>query len=203
MNKKSDKERDEIFKKYIYLAKDEADRKYKKLPRCVTYGEILSASYAGLLDAASKYDEKKVVIQDNVAFERYARFRIRGSIKDWLRLCDWGTRNHSRTMITLEGTVLYKDEHGKDFTLKEMLADSKASAQDRINSRQLFAKMIKDLPYLAKKIFHLRYVRDLTMNEIGMQVGLTESRVSQIISEYSLDLYKKLREEKEKICSEM
>jgi RNA polymerase sigma factor (sigma-70 family) len=199
----SDQERNKIFEKYIHLAEEEAKRKQRKVPPCVIYDDLLSAAYVGLLDAASKYDEEKVVTKGEKSFEIYARFRIKGSINDWLRSCNWGKRNDHFKMMTLETTVLFERENGTTWNLKDSIADDRYNVVNSVNSKQLFSKLLKDLPFVVKKIFHLRYIDELTMAEIGDKVGLTESRISQLISDYSHYLNKKWKKGKKDLCEEL
>src|SRR6185437_3356727 len=67
--------RDKLFHQYLPLANKIACKRHKTMPRCVQIDELKSAAYQGLLDSATKYDEKK-----DLQFPMYARMRILGEI---------------------------------------------------------------------------------------------------------------------------
>jgi RNA polymerase sigma factor for flagellar operon FliA len=58
-----------------------------RLPRHVDHGDLHSAGYLGLVQAAGAFDESR-----GVPFRRYANTRIRGAIMDELRTKSWGSR---------------------------------------------------------------------------------------------------------------
>lgn len=59
-----------------------------RLPRHVDHGDLHSAGYLGLVQAAGSFDESR-----GVPFRRYANTRIRGAIMDELRTKSWGSRS--------------------------------------------------------------------------------------------------------------
>lgn len=59
-----------------------------KIPRHVSRDDLISAGMAGLAQAARNYDESR-----GITFDRYASTRIRGSLLDELRNCDWASRS--------------------------------------------------------------------------------------------------------------
>ena len=59
-----------------------------RLPRHVDHGDLHSAGYLGLVQAAGAFDESR-----GVPFRRYANTRIRGAIMDELRTKSWGSRS--------------------------------------------------------------------------------------------------------------
>ena len=65
---------------YMPLADNLAKKKSQSVPKSISLDELKSAAYMGLVDAASKFDDKK-----GVPFSCYARIRISGEMKDYLR----------------------------------------------------------------------------------------------------------------------
>lgn len=59
-----------------------------RLPRHVDHGELHSAGYLGLVQAAKSYDPSH-----GVPFRRYANTRIRGAVMDELRNRSWASRS--------------------------------------------------------------------------------------------------------------
>lgn len=122
-------------------------------PRHVSRDEIQSAAYMGLVDAASKFDPCKG------SFANYASIRIVGEIKDHLKK----SCIHDN-MSSLEGhDVLFCD------------ADSACS-------RDFFDFVCSKLGAIEEKVVRMYYVEDRTLKEIGDAQGVSESRVSQILS---------------------
>ena len=65
-----------------------AVRVHENLPVYVDLDDLIHAGILGLFDAADKYDAGK-----NVAFQAYAKHRIKGAILDSLRDSDWASRD--------------------------------------------------------------------------------------------------------------
>ena len=92
--------RDELIKKYAYLAKLCAHRLAMRLPPSVNVDDLISAGIMGLLDAIEKYDEGR-----GVKFRTYAEFRIRGAMLDELRSMDWVPRSVRKKVQEIEKAV--------------------------------------------------------------------------------------------------
>lgn len=65
---------------HMNLASKMARNKSISSPPSVSFEELESAAYMGLVDAASKFDPSK-----GFAFSSYAMFRIEGEMKDYMR----------------------------------------------------------------------------------------------------------------------
>lgn len=90
-----------------------------------------------------------------------------------------------------------KDKYGEPVELIDFLSDDKESDPYELlelkEARGRLAILIEDLPQREKLILKLYYYAELTLKEIGILVGLTESRVCQLIS----NVIMQLREDKE------
>lgn len=73
---------------YAPLVKQIAMQVAGSIPRHVELGELVSAGYVGLVEAARRYNPDR-----GVRFEAYVAERIRGSIIDFLRSLDWAPRS--------------------------------------------------------------------------------------------------------------
>lgn len=71
-------ERNTLIENNLLLARKIAAYQYKKTPKCVSFDELESAAYYGLVDAANRYN-------GITSFDNYASRRIFGEIKDYLR----------------------------------------------------------------------------------------------------------------------
>ena len=84
----SDEVRDRIVLDHLPLVKAIAIRVHENLPVHVDLDDLIHAGVLGLFDAVAKYDASK-----NVAFQSYAKHRIKGAILDSLRQLDWASRD--------------------------------------------------------------------------------------------------------------
>ena len=87
----------DLINSHISLAEKIATIKKCTMPKCVSYDDLKSAAYFGLVDAANKYNPKK-----NSCFGIYAAWRIAGAIRDYLREISWGKRGNSKPAQMLE-----------------------------------------------------------------------------------------------------
>jgi RNA polymerase sigma factor for flagellar operon FliA len=84
----SEQVRDRIVLENLSLVKAIAIRVHENLPVHVDLDDLIHAGVLGLFDAVDKYDATK-----NVAFQSYAKHRIKGAILDSLRQLDWASRD--------------------------------------------------------------------------------------------------------------
>ncbi|HXS97025.1 MAG TPA: FliA/WhiG family RNA polymerase sigma factor [Candidatus Limnocylindrales bacterium] len=80
--------RDSIVLQHMGLVKAIAIRVHENLPVHVDLDDLIHAGVLGLIDAVEKYDSDK-----NVAFQSYAKHRVKGAILDSLRDMDWASRD--------------------------------------------------------------------------------------------------------------
>jgi RNA polymerase sigma factor (sigma-70 family) len=153
-------ERNQLIENYLPLAKSIVFERKKSLPKKVDIDDIQSAAYFGLVDAAQKYNPSKS------SFGTYARWRIVGEIKDFVRNA---CKASSRYGISLDQT----DENGNS------LAES--IPQKENNSNDFFEDATKKLTDLDRNILIMYYVHEMSMREIGCKIGVSESRISQVL----------------------
>jgi RNA polymerase sigma factor FliA len=79
---------EEEVRTYLPLVRQVVQRMLPRKPAEVAAEDLISWGTVGLLDAMRKYDCKR-----EAAFPTYAQYRIRGSILDYLRRCDWLPRS--------------------------------------------------------------------------------------------------------------
>ncbi|HWQ55243.1 MAG TPA: FliA/WhiG family RNA polymerase sigma factor [Bryobacteraceae bacterium] len=80
--------RDQIVLEHLPLVKAIAVRVHENLPVHVDLDDLIHAGIMGLFDAADKFDAEK-----RVAFQAYAKHRIKGAMLDSLRQLDWASRD--------------------------------------------------------------------------------------------------------------
>ena len=92
--------RDRIVLDHLSLVKAIAIRVHENLPVHVDVDDLIHAGVLGLFDAVEKYDASK-----NVAFQSYAKHRIKGAILDSLRQLDWASRDMRRRQKQMEAAT--------------------------------------------------------------------------------------------------
>ena len=93
--------RNELVVHYSPLVHTHAARLSRKLPAQISYDEICSAAFDGLIEAVEAYDPKH-----KAKFETFCQQRISGAVMDWLRSLD----PQSRTVRTFEKRRLHARE---------------------------------------------------------------------------------------------
>lgn len=181
----------------------------QELPTCILFEELLAAGNLGLADAALRYDPTH---RPWVSFKGFARKRVIGSIKDYLRTIDPLTRS-MRQCVNLVQKV---EGYGEMTT--EQVAHATGETEDMVQAaceylnetacsvairrehrlelstlpgqipeaKHRDAERIISLAFSCLKPRHRRamelyYFDDLSMRQIGLQLHVNESRISQII----------------------
>jgi RNA polymerase sigma factor for flagellar operon FliA len=93
LNTRSVELRNKIVVHFSPLVHAHAARLSRKLPAQVSYDEICSAAFDGLIEAVEAYDPQR-----KAKFETFCQQRIAGAVMDWLRSLD----PQSRTVRTFE-----------------------------------------------------------------------------------------------------
>lgn len=130
----SEKEREEMIKKYAYLVKYHAGRVASRVPSSVIFDELISAGSLGLIDAVDKYNPGK-----NVGLKTYAQYRIRGSILDELRSMDWYSRSMRKKIQSIERAV-----HSIETELGRPALDAEIAEHLNV-SVEVYFKMLSDI----------------------------------------------------------
>jgi RNA polymerase sigma factor FliA len=96
------------------------------------------------------------------------------------------------TFVPIDSSVDRGYSEGEGLTLAETLSDpTEETALDKTESREkvfLLRDKIKELPEQQQKILLLYYYEELKLSEIAQIFGLTEGRISQILSHSILSL---------------
>jgi RNA polymerase sigma factor FliA len=188
------------------LAKGIALRLAGRVPKSVDIDDLVAAGMLGLIDAADRYDGSR-----GIPFEAYSRRRIQGAILDALRAEDHLTRRERRSgreadraeegMRMKLKRELTADEamsarRGVPRTLPwsqtfvpvedadDGTLDTSLDAFARLAAAQDVARLrdaIASLPERERQILALYYEEELTYREIGSILGVTESRICQIL----------------------
>jgi RNA polymerase sigma factor for flagellar operon FliA len=106
-------------------------------------------------------------------------------------LYEWYNQVKGVSLVSLETPGL-RTKDGKTLNLLEMVSTDNAKSPAQLvqahRLKALVAEAIDDLPYKEKVVISLYYSEELTMQEIGKVLDITESRVSQIHTKSILHL---------------
>ncbi len=167
--------------------------------------DLEAFGYIGLLEAREKYNSSQ-----NVSFNTFAEYRIRGAMLDHLRECDPLSRRQ-RTNVTWLRRKEEELEHklGRSVTQQELanaleisIAElskirelgisrnyelneediQRPASQDKRLERADVRKVLSTLRKKDRDLLELYYIKNLKLTEIGKIYGITESRVSQMLS---------------------
>ena len=165
------------------LVRSIARKLYNTLPNLVSVPDLIQEGMVGLIEAAPRYDESH-----GASFATYVAKRVRGAMLDSLRRDDWVPRS-MRTKAKKDGT-----EHelrmviGFDDDLCNDDAPLDGSAEAGLHSDPVVAltdselsdELLSMLDRRSQRLMRLYYLERLTMREIGVLLGVSESRISQL-----------------------
>jgi RNA polymerase sigma factor FliA len=100
----------DVVTKHAPLVKRIAHHLMGRLPANIQVDDLIQAGMIGLLEAAKNYSTEK-----GASFETYAGIRIRGSMLDEIRKCDWAPRSvHRNSRRIAEAIRKIEHETGRD-----------------------------------------------------------------------------------------
>lgn len=136
-----------------------------------------AAASLGLLDAVVLFDPSK-----GVRFRTYATYRIRNTIVDLLRTSDAGWSRFRGRHTHHVSTEKRVDGGNREdpVTIGNTLIDERSPERLAIEARENFNRAIRSLNQTEKLVMIMYYHQDATMKTIGRDLGLSESRVSQM-----------------------
>jgi RNA polymerase sigma factor for flagellar operon FliA len=146
--------------------------------------DFYQAGAIGLIQAVERFEPAY-----GVEFSSFASRRIRGQILDELRALDWVPRSvrekgvKTYSLHSLEHLMELKEE-GEGSSLIDSAPHHEALQSEDMEKLQTAALLRQGLDRALKpvqrEVLHLYYFQDLTLKQIAVQLGLTESRICQI-----------------------
>ncbi len=158
-----------------------ARRMAASMPNSIDVGDLVQDGVLGLIDAAHRFDEDR-----GIKFETFAERRVRGAMIDALRRDAWprGVRRQRRELDAARESL--RRELGHEPSLADLAArvgsDENApdTAYEKRETRERVLAAIASLPWRERKVIGLYYYGEVTMKQIGSEIGVNESRVSQL-----------------------
>ena len=162
-----------------------------RLPDHVELEELVQIGMVGLLEAAKSFDASQ-----GADLGTFASKRIRGAILDEVRRRSPLSRTDS-SYIKAEQQVIeqFLATHGRQPTASEIANELDGSGQsplseapgpeDEVQSVEAsawLAEEIAELPERGQIVLSLYYNDEMNLKEIGAIIGVSESRVSQILT---------------------
>jgi RNA polymerase sigma factor for flagellar operon FliA len=147
--------------------------------------DLLAAGVFGLLDSLRKNGETR-----GAAFEWYARMRIRGAIFDELRAQDWLTRRARAAAsaggtegrpVTVAALISLQEVSALDEALHLVAINEDPAAQiEALHDGRALAEAMAKLPERERCILGMHYFDGVKFKDIGVKLGVSEPRISQL-----------------------
>ena len=176
----------ELLLQYEPLVRKIAGGFQRKLPRNVLREDLIAAGMSGLWDAIRRHPDGPTD-----SFEWYVRVRIRGPILDELRAQDWLPRRARAAAEAASGTDAYvpppavvRFDDVSEWEQNRCLADSSSSeaAVAAKFAQETLAKAVEQLPERERHIVSQHYFRGVKFKDLGIELGVSEPRISQLHS---------------------
>lgn len=147
--------------------------------------DLTAAAVLAMPNVLEQFDPAR-----RVKLTTYMSQRIKGAMSDWLREIDWVPRKvraqqkDGTAPVVKMGSIEQVIQEGecRNQTIGDDLADDHDQFRD-VDDRENFKCMLTGLLPATRLILTLYHVKEMTMKQIGKVVGLSESRVSQMVSQ--------------------
>ncbi len=179
----------QLLQQYAPLVRQIVGGFQRKLPRNVLRDDLIAAGMSGLWDAIRRQDG-----QCDDSFEWYVRVRIRGAILDELRAQDWLPRRaraaaaeaqeSGNSSMAPPSVVRLEDvsewEQGRALGSSEGTSSESAVHQKFVG--EALARAVEQLPERERHIVSMHYFKGIKFKDLGVQLGVSEPRISQLHS---------------------
>jgi len=167
---------------------------YRHVPPTLEPSDLQQAGIIGLIEASQRYKP-----ESGVPFHIYAKYRIRGAVRDAVRAADWWSRGaraqEKKTGIAVENPLSLDyllclgNEQIEASFLYVLSADD---PQQDVFLLERLCTAFRSLPERQQTLLRLYYREGRTMQEIGVVLDVQESRVSQMHTEALAALRRRL-----------
>ena len=207
---------------YYVLVKRVAYHLSSRLPSQIALEDLVQAGMEGILQARKAFDAGR-----GIAFESFAKARIRGAMLDEVRRISYTTRNivatkrlHDSTinglthelgrvprsaevaeklgvsieeyererLLTMSSDIVSSDEVLTPFEELQGVQSGPHDELEKEEKLENLTKAISRLPERSQQILALYYQEEMNLKEIGAVLSVSESRISQLLTEIALKL---------------
>jgi len=190
----------ELIESHLSYSHAIAAEMLRRFPRHVDRRDVEAAAEFGLVQAAGAYDASR-----GIAFTTFAYYRIRGAVFDLLRQTARTNRfeeaaneymaDYSGAPTVPSGSASYEEIKNVTasivtsyfLSLDSLPYEPKAEKEElpidrlvRQEQRERVRNALKTLPEKNRRVLECYYFEELTLEEIGKQLGLSKSWVSRI-----------------------
>ncbi len=180
----------------------------RRVPRSVQREDLIAAGSMGLLQALRS--EKHTCPEMLTA---YARIRIRGAVIDELRRHDWSPRRRRSPVAGVPNAAVAAPANDapsseqksgvvvigfEDLPPTHAISDEGPSPFEQVESRRSgmdLHRAIEQLPPRERSIVRMRYFDEIPSKAIASTLGLSEARVSQLLTRATSQLKQRLVEQ--------
>lgn len=198
--------RNALVELYLPLARYLAKRKAKRLPPSIDFDDLYSAAYQALLGSVPRFD-----LSRGYTPRTFFSPRINGAMIDWVRSIDPASRltreresrvnqwaqtelDHSPTDDEIDehfGFRLYRPatlslqeprdrDEGRAMTLGDLVADRHCGPGE--SSISELSALLRGCTKRERLLLLLYHIDGMKMSDIGASIGVSESRISQMMS---------------------
>jgi RNA polymerase sigma factor FliA len=160
----------------LALVRQIASALVRRLPSHVELSELVALGNLGVVEARRRYEARR-----GVPFAAFAAMRIRGAMLDGLRAEDLVSRSERSRIRTGDCSPSMVEIELED----ESIGSPSEPADERLARLREIAELRRSLPSLPERerlVLQRHFFEELPLRVIGEQLGVTESRVCQIVS---------------------
>lgn len=155
-----------------------------RVPPCITFDDLVGAGTVGLIQAVDRFQPSR-----GLQFGTYARHRIRGAMLDFLRGEDPLSRTERRRIRAAEATNAATGRRAASATISlewlppqelRKLCPRAGCAASQLADRADLRRARHALSARENRVISLLYELDWKNRDVAWELGVNESRVSQI-----------------------
>ncbi len=166
-------------RRHLELVRRIAGALAKRLPRHIERDELIALGNLGLVEACARFDTRR-----RVAFSTFATLRIRGAMLDGLRRLDPLAREERARLrhdeVATASVVLVEMSPAADGMEAGKRADELLEEREQ---REQLARSLEALPARRRRVLERHYFDQQPLHSIGRELGVSESRVCQLVAE--------------------
>jgi RNA polymerase sigma factor FliA len=160
-----------------------ANRYHRKVKSFVDLDDLIQAGSMGVLEALKMFQP-----EHGFTFKSYVEIRVRGFVLDEIRKLSETSRKQFEKNGMVQKVYISQSDAFTDADrkrLSELLVDLSVDAIDATYLKEMYFDIscaVSELPEKQQAVVILYFYAGLTLNEIGIKMGFTESRASQLLT---------------------